>query len=252
MEKGVLIDSYSYHNNTDGLNASVFKNFIDSLHKLDKTNFERFLLKDFSFVNKSIKNNRKATPAVEERFLLGDVLHGVCLENHKWDDIKKDMDVSRYESVQKNVFIYRYDAMIQACQESWDKYGFFNKITGDYRIENVYFGSYLDQKLKAKIDFVGEVEKQKTILDFKTVASEDSIQKNISTYHYWYQLLFYNYVLDNEYKELVLLFICKDSGILREVRYSDMPKEEREKLENLFLIYLEYFYQYSKLFSKFL
>ena len=252
MEKGVIIDNYAYHNHTDGLNASLFKNFIECLYKLDKINFEKFLLKDFSFINKIMKSNRKTNSMVQERFLLGDILHAICLEGHKWDEMKHDLNVGKYENIQKHYFIRDNESIIVSCQEAWDKFGFFNKVTGDYRIEHVYFGSYLDLVLKAKIDFVGEVNKEKTILDLKTVSSSDSIQKNIATYHYWYQLLYYNYVLDNEYKELILLFLCKDSGAFKEVRYSDLPKDERDRIENLFLIYMEYFYQYCKLFLRFL
>lgn len=240
MEKGVLLSSEVYHNGTEGINASYFKDFVDVLHKLKKEDFEKFLLGEFSFVIKNLQAKKKSGFDYE-RFVVGEIIHSICLENKTFDTVISTCD---FRGVSKDSFIKKFQKMIGYCEVSWRRYEFFSRVGAEYRIENVYFGSYLDMKLKSKVDFVGVLDGVMSIVDLKTVASEDSIDKNIDTYHYWFQLLFYNHVLNNECKELVLLFICKDSGLIRERKFSELSMSDRSRLLNLFLIYMEYFYQY--------
>lgn len=160
-------------------------------------------------------------------FKFGSAVHSMCLEGISLNDaLVEHFDIGISEE-QKELLLSVVDRYNQ-CKLSFE----------DMIIEGVFFKDYLDLELKAKMDLVCKIDGKICIVDLKTISQINRVHNNIDEYAYWFQLLYYKYILESEdvkIDDLILIFVSKKTEIkalddeISILKFSELSKKEMEK-----------------------
>ena len=277
LKKGIWLSKTEYFARK-GLNSSALKEFLNAYKKLKNEDLVSFSHGNYGLID-GLFDEKEKNDVVKRNFMVGDLVHTCCLEKIRFSDavlnysgIEKikngfiksrdrlrdllekldvffepeliDEELKNFDNYNKKLLYIKkecYD-IVDNCVYSYNKIGFDLK---EGEIEKCFFSEYKGIALKGKLDFVGYLDGVPVVLDLKTTSSIKSVENGIKKYHYWFQTLFYSYLLDNVVEDLILVFLSKSEREYVIVRFSELPKAvqdaEKKQFEDMMEIYYKYY-----------
>lgn len=220
------------------INSSSVKKLIDLVKKIKPIEIKDKILlnKEFELIEDFIDNNEKKTYSSLKNLSVGSAIHDICLEK-----------VDRFEAIKNNCIGYDDVNSLKIIDLCCTRFADLNFEYSNPVAEYCFFKNFETIELKAKIDLVCEVDNKICIVDLKTISSSDAINFNINRYNYWFQCLYYKYLIEEEgiaIDDLILIFLSKkddDDKPFKIIKFSDIPCEFQYQETTSFFYYLRLF-----------
>jgi hypothetical protein len=234
-----------------------------NLHIINFNNLKKFIeyIEDKNNSNcKTIKNCKQQNiKSNDDQKIFGSAYHKILEEPHE-----------KLKSIAKNNSIIEINKLLRNFSLSDESKKILLKMIRKFYESNVYqkllsksFSAHSEQnichfimkdgflfRLESIVDCIIHLDsKKKIIIDYKTIDSLSSIEKNIKTNLYWFQLLFYKYVFEGSVKnnktnsqekifDIYLIFQSKSPNDNFEIelkKFSDLS----EKIKNQMMLSFE-------------